>query len=362
LGELFHHGIRQRKNKVFHRKIEKGSGAVFRMKNVKSAMLFLMMAWMAGCTQITVPSGGASQVNIGASQTKVESSMPPETPTAALTRTVTPPPTYTPYSGPTPDLELKDVAIYPTTFTESGQEYFLMGRVKNNTNEIMTFSPHDVIFSFTFDVWEYNSDIFAKQFEHVRYKEEIEKREGYSSRMNCILYPGEEGIFNYTTYSNKSVADYLVYETMKEYSGPLGVWYTYESNYYTVPELPLYYHPGTENLVFTKENGALIFDYDIVNIPDLLKMSNVSQVNSWVILMDKDGKILNILKKWMAQIPDFKYAYGGSFHVHSRTNISPDANEYFHPFMEITPEMIEQTDRLEVLNEFQEHDTCSKVR
>jgi hypothetical protein len=358
LGELFHHGIRQRKNKVFHRKIEKGSGAVFRMKNVKSAMLFLMMAWMASCTQITVPAGGASQVNIGASQTKVESSMPPETPTAALTRTVTPPPTYTPYSGPTPGLELKDVAIYPTTFTESGQEYFLMGRVKNNTNEIMTFSPHDAIFSFTFDVWEYNSDLVAQEYRHVVYKVDNEIDQGYLSKMNCILYPGETGIFNSRTRSNRS--DYLLYETMKEYSGPLGVWYTYESNYYTVPELPLYYHPGTENLVFTKENGALIFDYDIVNIPNLLQRSNESQVYSWLILLDKEGRIINIMKKRLAEMPGLEY--GGSFHIHSSTDVSPRAYEYFHPFMEITPEMIEQTDRLEVLNEFQEHDTCSKVR
>jgi hypothetical protein len=319
-----------------------------------------MLIWLAGCSQGIATTGGASQINSVPSHTDAEISIPSTQPTVTLTQTVTPPPTYTPYSGTPPDLELKDVSIYPTTFTETGQRYFLLGRVKNNTNEIMTFSPQDIIFSFTFDVWEYNSDIFAKQFEHVRYKDDVEIQEGYSSRMNCILYPGEEGVFNYSTLSNKSVADYLVYETLKEYSGPLGVWYSYESYYHTDPKLPLYYHPGTENLEFSKENGVLTFDYDIVNIPDLLDMSHTSLVYTWLIFKNKSGKIINILKKDLGEMPELKY--GGSFHVHSSTATLPSAYEHFHPFLEITPEMIEQTNQLEVFNEFQEHLTCRKVR
>ena len=82
--------------------------------------------------------------------------------------------------------------------------------------------------------------------------------------MNCILYPGDEGIVYYQTSSGRHQDDYLIDETRKEYSGPLGIWYTYESFYYNEPDISLNYHPGTENLVFTKENGELIFDYDIV--------------------------------------------------------------------------------------------------
>jgi hypothetical protein len=147
---------------------------------------------------------------------------------------------------------------------------------------------------------------------------------------------------------------------MRDYSGPLGIWYTYQSYYHTDPELPLHYRPGTENLEFSKENGAITFDYDIVNIPNLLDPGHESLVSTWLILLDKEGKILNILKKYLDEMPGL--TYGGSFHVHSSTAASPGALNYFHPFMEITPEMIEQTDHLEVFNEFEESDTCKKYR
>lgn len=221
----------------------------------------------------------------------------------------------------------------------------------------MTFGNFDLVFKFIFEVWEYNSDYFVQKYIHLKYIDEATLGIERSRKMNCILYPGDEGVFYFETISNRD--EYLLNETMKEYSGSLGIWYTYESFYHTEPDLPSYYHPKTKNIVFSKENGELIFDYDIVDIPNLLNPSNVSRVYSWLILYDKNGKIINILKKWLAEMPGL--TYGGSFHVHSGTGVSPNEMEYFHPVYNLTPEMIEQVDHLEVFNEFEEMDTCRKT-
>jgi hypothetical protein len=323
------------------------------MKRKTTAILiFIAINLLAGCAQTTGIAVGTSRKPTWTENTVFTSA-------ESLTQTVTPPPTFTPTSGPPPDLELKDVAIYPTTFMEASQDYYLMGRVKNNTKKIMVLSEDDLIFSFTFDVWYYNSDIYAKDYEHVRYKDDVKLGSDRWRQMNCILYPGDEGVFYYMTYSGR-YKDYIVYETMPDYSGPLGIWYTYQSYYHTDPELPLHYHPGMENLQYSKENGVITFDYDVVNIPNLLDISNYSELNSWLILLDKEGNIINILKKLLGEMPGLKY--GGSFHVHSSTAATPGAYDYFRPFMEITPEMIEQTDHLEVFNEFEESNICIKQR
>jgi hypothetical protein len=327
------------------------------MKKTRSNLIFLsgnfLILLSSACAMQTLPM-----------QATVPQPTAAVTHTPFLTRTPTSTKTWVPSStptiGPPPDLELKDVAIYPTTFMEAGQDYYLMGRVKNNTKEIMTFSDDDLIFSFIFDVWYYNSDIYAKDYEHVRYKDDARLGSGYGRHMNCILYPGDEGVFYYMTQSLQNVNDYLVYETMPEYSGPLGIWYTYQSYYHADPQLPMHYHPGMENLQYSKENGVITFDYDVVNIPNLLDISHYSELNSWLILLDKEGNIINILKKLLGELPGLKY--GGSFHVHSSTASSPGAYDYFRPFMEITPDMIEQTEHLEVFNEFEEGNTCKKYR
>jgi hypothetical protein len=321
------------------------------MKKARKAIFLSLLIWLAGCSQSTAPLGGKSQILSIPSQTEAALNTPTISLTPTITPTNTPWPTRTLTQGPPPDMELKDVAIYPTTFTEARQPYFILGRVKNNTNKIMTFGARDKIFTFTFDVWEYNSSIYAKNYSHVVYNEDVTLHFGYESRMNCILYPGEEGVFNYETRSNRS--DYLVDETIDDYSGPLGIWYSYQSYYTITPKMPLYYHPGTENLQFSKEDGGITFDYDVVNIPKLLDPGHESGIFSWLILLDKDGKIINILKKSLGELRGSES--GDSFlHVHSSTAVPPGEYGYFHPFMEITPEMIDRTDHLEVFTEFLE--------
>jgi hypothetical protein len=319
----------------------------------KASCDILLMVCFTACSISPKTTTGENRVS-----TQTINDKPSITQTESLAPSITPTLTITPTIGPPPDLELTNVTIYPDTFDKAGQDYFLMGRVRNNTESIMTFSDYDLVFKFIFEIWEYNSAFFALDYVHVKYLEEVTLGIDISRKMNCILYPGDEGVFYYETISNRT--DYLLDETVKEYNGPLGIWYTYESYYHTEPNLPLYYHPKTENIVFSKENGELIFDYDIVDMPNLLNPSNVSRVYSWLILYDRNGKIINILKKWLAEMPGL--TYGGTFHVHSETGVSPNEMAYFHPVYKLTPEMIENVDHLEVLNEFEEMDTCRKIR
>jgi hypothetical protein len=335
------------------------------MRNRAAGIVFLAVSMLlaGGCAQAngtagTFSSNGQNPIPTGTRTPK---------PTATLTQTVTPPPTFTPTSSIPRDLELKDVSIYPQTFDAVGQWYYLFGRIRNNTDTTMTFSDRDLVFEFTFEVWAYNSETFAQEFWHAKYNEELRlKPQGYR-QMNCILYPGEEGVFYYWTNSNRG--PYLIEETMKDYSGPLGIWYSYKSYSYPEPDLPTHYHPGTENLTFTKENGELIFDYDIVDIPRIkhLDIAYRSGMFTWVILYDQDGKILYILWDVLPSLLGGEHfdEYSATYHVHSDTAYPSSRPEYFHRAFDsykLTPEIIAQVDHLEAFTEFEEEGTCMKYR
>ncbi len=104
------------------------------MKQKASAILFIaVIAISAGCAgtipsqvvdlQATIPQPTTAAVTM----TEVMTS----TPTATNTWI----PSSTPTIGPPPDLELKNVIIYPEhgDFEQAGQKYNLFGRVRNNT-------------------------------------------------------------------------------------------------------------------------------------------------------------------------------------------------------------------------------------
>jgi hypothetical protein len=313
------------------------------------------------CGAEAIPTQAADpQVTIPQPTTVVtKTDLMTDTPTATNTWI----PSSTPTIGPPPDLELKNVIIYPEhgDFDQVFQKYYLFGRVRNNTQSTIVISDDDMIFRFQFEVWEHNIDF--EEFRHLKYSEEVTQGIDQWRIMNCILYPGDEGIVYYQTRSGGHQNDYLINETRTEYSGPLGIWYAYESFYYNEPDIPLNYHPGTENLVFTKENGELIIDYDIVDIPDLLDTNHIAQAYTWVIMYDKEGQIINVLQKRLATIPGFKF--GKPFHIHGRTGSGGEKHEQFYPpnisnSLELTPEMIERTNHLEIINEFEENNMCHK--
>jgi hypothetical protein len=280
------------------------------------------------------------------------------TPSAFMTRTPTPTntwiPSSTPTIGPPPDLELTNITVYPQygSFEHIGQKYTLLGQTRNNTDQIMVFHDRTPAFEFTFEVWEFDA-WNEKVYRHIKYSEEKKQGYDYSRIMNCILYPGEEGIFMGYTYSLSD--NYIIYEKPQNHDGPLGFWITsYEAIYKEEPNLRLDYHPKTENLSFKIEKEDLVFDYD-VKIPNI--EAYTSRIISYIVLLDKDGKIINILKKSLGELGGVDI--GITYHVHG-TTATPisERDKYFRPQVELTQEMIENIAQLEILNEFEESFTC----
>jgi hypothetical protein len=169
------------------------------MRTGRISMWLVISTLFTACGMETIPAQ-ATLANPTAAKTK----------TTALTYTPTSTNTWVPSStptiGPPPDLELKDVTIYPETNFEVRQRYYLMGKVRNNSNSIMQFKGKYVAFKFNFEVWEY--DKLDKEgpsiYDYYHIKFTYEFWPGHDSNyrsMNCFLFPGEEGVvffeFNY---------------------------------------------------------------------------------------------------------------------------------------------------------------------
>jgi hypothetical protein len=285
-------------------------------------------------------------------QTRYRTNTKTLTYTPTLTNTWVP--SSTPTIGPPPDMELNNVAIYPEfgDFNSPGQKYTMLGRVKNNTDQIMIFYERTPIFQFTFESWEFD-EFYARNFRHIIYTTEVEQSESYYRYINCFLYPGEEGLFMYETGFTEE--KYIVNEFVPEHNGPLGLWYKYEGIYSVDPDLPLDYHPQAENLVFETKNGILNFDYDVqVPNPDSW---GYTQLISYIVLVDRQAKIINVLRKDIVEFGGFEH--GKLFHVHGTTaTSSTDGQHRFVQTRKLTQEMIEQVDHIEVLNEFEAAFTC----
>ena len=274
--------------------------------------------------------------------------------TSTLTSTNTWIPSSTPTVGPPPDLELKDITVYPQAgnYEHVGQKYSLLGRTRNNTNKIMVFSDRSLVFKFTFEFWEYNSSS-AKNYQHVIFTREAEQSRDYFQIVNCILYPGDEGVFMYDTYSSSK--EYILYENFQIMMGRLGFGFPTRVSitrnriydWITIPKRKIWY------IQLKKARLFLIYD---VNLPKK-EVNGYSRVVSYLILLDKEGEILNILSKDIIEMGGVKY--GKPYHVHGTTATSvSDREKYFRPKLNMTQEMIDNFDHLDVLIEFQEKSTC----
>jgi hypothetical protein len=289
-------------------------------------------------------------------QATIPQATTPNTLTNVLTRTSTSTntwiPSKTPTIGPPPDMELKNVMIYNETggFEHLGQFYTFLGRIRNNTDRTMVIHDRTIVFKFMFEFWEY--DTYFKYYWHVTFSNEAEQRPEYSRIVNCILYPREEGVFMYIKASTNP--EYIIDEHFPQPNGPLGASYTYESYPNYEPDLRSDLHPETQNLSFAIKDGALVFDYD-VDVPNF--ESQYTRLTSYIILLNENGEIINILLKNIGQMGGVHL--GITYHVHG-TTATPreDQEKYFTPVRELSRKMIEQVDRLEILNEFEGDSTC----
>jgi hypothetical protein len=325
-------------------------------------LVSILLLFIGGCSQQLAPA----ETPLILTQ-KTTSAVAKETSISKIpVETATPTPfdtsiqTITPTIGPPPDLELTNISITPTTFDQWGQTYYLLGRIRNNTDKTMLLhGPDPLFFRFEFEVWEYEADraMFDKNlYTHVKYIDEAGLTNIKGQKiLNCILYPGEEGIFNYFTNSNPDAEKLIFDERFENYSGPLGIWYTYESFFDTRADLPLNLHPKAENITFIRDQAQLKFEYDIIGTPEKIMDVNYAVLNTWVILYDKNGKIINILYKILNNLEGF--SWGKIIHVRGNS-IDTAFNYRFERPFELTQEMIDAVDHLEIINEFEEGNIC----
>jgi hypothetical protein len=99
----------------------------------------------------------------------------------------------------------------------------------------------------------------------------------------------------------------------------------------------------------------LEFEYDIVDIPKLGPDIQYAELWTWLILYDKNGKIINYLTKMINEKDDFKW--GTSFHVSGNT-IGHTQGTIIYSFMALTPKIIQSIDHIEVMNEFLPNHLC----
>jgi hypothetical protein len=321
-------------------------------------VLWMMLSLiLTACGAEAIPTQAADpQAMIAQPTTAVtKTDLMTDTPTATNTWV----PSSTPTIGPPPDLELVNPIAYPEHKNAVGDDYYILGRIRNNTDQIMVFFGKDIVFKFTLETWQRNTD-GTGYFYHSKYIDEA-IRGGESSRsMNCILYPGDEGVYYYLARSHRGPEGYMLWEEIETYGGSLGLSIlSYESYYRTNPELPPNLHLAIENITYQKVNGGLDFEFNVLNIPQKMGSSyDFTSIYTWVILYDSQERIINILIRDLATIPGIKR--GENFHVHGNTTAGyTDKEKYFRPVRDITSDIIESVTRIEVLTEYTEGNMCS---
>jgi hypothetical protein len=291
------------------------------------------------------------------------------TPSITPTPTVTPTPTITFTPTPPPDLEFTEMSILPDTYDEVRQDYLIMGRMRNNTNTIMQFRGKFVAFRFNFEIWDwdkYNKES-GPNYHHAKFHYDIAAtNEGFIGRdlrnINCILFPGEEGIIyfdiNYTSFYKKAEKEGIS-EYVDFYDGPVGLWYTYESFYETDPTIPRAYRIEAQNVQFIKLTTVMSFSFDVdLTQKHIFHYAGYTH-SAWVIVYDKDQKIINILYSDISRFP--RYDGEHAVHIEGDTmNVTHGGYAtHFSPATKMTPEMIERADRIEVMTEIEEPQVCS---
>jgi hypothetical protein len=325
---------------------------------MRSKCFFITLAVILGQTLLPACGMGTGPAATGQvltplpSYTRAKPTSTPIPPTVTSTNTWIP--SSTPTVGPPPDLELMNVSMYLVDEIASVySDYYFFGRVKNNTDQIMWFNYKDVPFKFTFDRWGFDQGM--GQYYHDIYEDtpKMSYDPDYYRIMNCFLYPGDIGVIMFTTPAETTSRDF---HWVEQHDGPSGLWLlSYESFYKVKPDLRLDWHPKAENLEYSIKDGALVFDYDIF-VPTG-KKGIFATLKSWTILIDKNEKIINILYKNLETMGGM--INGKTYHVHATTATpQSDRLNYFIPKMELTPEMMEQVDHIEIFAEQEEGMTC----
>ncbi|MGB7540330.1 MAG: hypothetical protein WBM17_17445, partial [Anaerolineales bacterium] len=148
----------------------------------------VLIILLAGCSQASMTAIGMDTNYIIPSKTPAITLTMSSTPTNTTTHTAT----ITPTMGPPPDLELQNVSIYPDHENIVGDFYFIMGRIRNNTDNTMIFFGKDVVINFKLETWQGDKNQAGELIgiiKHSIYTDRAIRGTENTRSMNCILYP-----------------------------------------------------------------------------------------------------------------------------------------------------------------------------
>jgi hypothetical protein len=296
-------------------------------------------------------------------------------------------PMVTPSPGPAPDLEIFNVTI--EKYSEVNTMF--AAEMRNNTDEAMIFPSKENAVRLGFDLWftygAYNymhriKDVFVTPGNDIPAK-----------RINCILYPQETGIIAFDIQQWCSggddcpiVEDYKLNESPPQMGYRLN---NYEAFYHRWEEyavLPKFkddawrgfyqdFHLPAENVVYEvkpsgneKDEVDIIFNFDFSYSDSKYKYRG--DIQAWIILSDKDDRIVNVLRKVDTLKAFCKFKIGedcptGWYPIRAAAGTSRDpyegdgkTNWFFVPQAALTADDIQRLDHITMLIEFQSYGIC----
>jgi hypothetical protein len=254
-----------------------------------------------------------------------------------------------------------------------------MGEIRNNTDQPMILPPREPALKIIFEDWQ-NFGRLTGYYHRILGPMKIEPGDdAYSKIMNCILYPGEKGAIAFNIDTVLTGCEGCVTRE-KLPNPPTETGYhmlSYSSFYRRWDELKkshilddyptdLYslYKPRVENLSYNINGTSVFVNFNVnVNLPDYY---TGPAFPSWVLLLDMEDRILNIL------YTDVVLAYyptpltSGNYHivgVSSNSGSTAQNNlgeiiQWWEPKIELTAEMMQHVDHLRVLFEIEDDNIC----
>jgi hypothetical protein len=330
--------------------------------------VWLLLPLLASCVAGSTTPGATPTGALGTRTAAAFTPTSTATITSAPTETFTP--TVTPTPGPPPDLELLNVTI--------DADGNLMGEIRNNTDQPMILPPREPAFEFVFESWE-NYGELTGYFHYISTADIKPSDDARLKRMNCILYPGESGVIAFPILGNlNDCAGCTIEEQIPNPPTETGFHLvSYQSFFWRWDDLKRYhiyddypaefdsrYHPAAENLSYSINGTAIIINFDVnVFLPESYKGQDFQ---SWIVLLDKENKILNILytDPILAYYPNplisgsYHIAGVGSEHWSSIWNNLANNVQWWKPKGKLTTEMMERVDHIRVLFEVVDENIC----
>jgi hypothetical protein len=343
-------------------------------KGALITVCLFLAGWAVGCgTGTAGPTVGVfipSETESG--PTKTRTAHLTWTPTSTPSEIPTVEPVVTSSPGPAPDLELFNV-----TFLPSKHGTAFMAEMRNNTNQAMIFPAWERALRLGVERWwEYGGSYY-----HNHYDANIEPGPD-DKLMNCVLYPGEVGIIAFDITNLCSGDSKNCVGKKEELTTPppqLGYRLNdYNANYrnwkeiyniypYTYkPELFGQYHPAQENLTYEIRGASLVIDYDMNLV--VRSMEDLYQQESWVILYDAGGKIINVLYTGLIFVnTPYKKFESGRYHIYGigssemqkQWEIPGIDNQWWKPYAILTAEDLSRVARIRVFDEISDSHICS---